>query len=196
MFFASTFRTRFSFALAAAAAIGATLAAAPARAQPAPTTIEILTPPAPQVVHVPVRSEAGPRRITDWESDEPIPAGYRPVLRARKGLVIAGATTFGATYLTSALAGAIAADSGTPRAAGMLIPVVGPLTLLGEGGFTGGFFLVMDTLAQAAGVTMFAVGMARQKPVLVRAQAAKIEFAPAPMSFGQGSAGFGLVGRF
>lgn len=203
MFFASKSSRRaaaFSVAFGAGASLG--VAAAPACAQEPPPVIAIVPQPVPapraQVYPLPVRPALGPRVITDWEDDEPIPLGYRPVNRVRKGLVIAGAITFGTVYLTTALGGAIAADSGGGgRAAGLLLPVVGPLAMLGgEAGVTGSFLLVLNTLAQAAGVTMFVVGVTKPKQVLVRSNVAKIEVTPVPMSFGPNSAGFGLTGRF
>jgi hypothetical protein len=151
-------------------------------------------------------AQSGPRRINDWEEGEPIPPGYHSVGRIRKGLVIGGAVTFGVTYLLSALVGAAVNDisvatGGTGRSAKLLlIPVFGPFTLLGSTiSATGQFGLVLDGLAQTAGVGMFIAGLAWPKMVLVRNDLAgnkKFELKPMPMRFGQNSGGFGVVGSF
>ena len=100
-------------------------------------------------------------------------------------------------YLTSALGGAIATDAGAPAGATLFVPVFGPFVAAGlQGSATGGFLLVLDGLAQAAGVTMFALGMARPKVTLRRDLAARLELAPVPLSFGPGSGGVGLRGTF
>src|SRR5688572_15787699 len=53
----------------------------------------------------------GPKRM-NYEEGQPIPPGYRVETRARRGLIIAGAVTFGVTYLLSAFAASIAVDGG------------------------------------------------------------------------------------
>lgn len=152
----------------------------------------------------------GPRR-TYWEEGDPVPRGYRAVPRMRTGLVIAGAVTFGVTYLTTALAGAAVNDislatGGTGRSAKLLlIPVFGPFTMLGSTiSATGQFFLVLDGLVQAAGVGMFATGLAWPRMVLVPSGRAdisgekappKLEISPVPMTVGSGN-GVGILGRF
>lgn len=174
-------------ACAGALALGAALATSPAAAQEPPPVFAV----SPRVVL------SGPPRLVDWEPGEPIPAGYHPITRKRTGLVVGGAVTFGATYLFTALGGAIASDTGSDRAALLMIPVVGPFAMVGDGsGATGSFGLVLNGLTQAAGVTMFALGFALPKTVLVRDDLAKVEVSPVPMSFGPQSGGVGLVGRF
>lgn len=180
--------------LAGAVALGASLAASPARAQEAPP---IVVAPQPTYVITPTVRLASPQRVLDWEDGEPIPAGYHSVKRKRKGLIIGGALTFGITYLLTALGGAIAADAGGGRGAVLMLPVFGPFGAMGkEAGATGSFLLVLDSLAQAAGITMFSLGMVKPKTTLVRDDLSKIEVRPAPMTFGANGAGFGLVGRF
>ncbi|APR76666.1 Hypothetical protein A7982_02013 [Minicystis rosea] len=152
-------------------------------------------PPPPMYYHVP--PSAGPRVISDWQEGEPIPAGYFPTKRMRTPLVIAGAVTFGTTYLCTALGGAIAADAGADHAASLLVPVAGPFIMLGSiRSATGGFALVLDGLAQTAGVAMLVAGIAMPKAVLVRKDIGKIEISPTPMQFGTHGGGFGFVGRF
>lgn len=178
-------------ALAVAITIGVALVASSASAQEPPPFV----PPAYAIPPSVVLS--GPARLTDWEEGEPIPRGYHPIRRKRTGLVVGGAVTFGTTYLLSALGGAIASDTGSDRAALLMIPVIGPFTMIGgDSGATGSFGLVLNGLTQAAGITMFAIGMAMPKTVLVRNDLAKVEVAPVPMTFGPQSGGVGLLGTF
>lgn len=196
--------------LAAAAAL--TLTSADASAQSGypspPPGFEPAVAPPPQGYYVPPSiAMSGPRQLNDWEPGEPIPPGYHPVTRIRKGLVIGGSVLFGTVYLISALTGAAVSDvctaSGSAscgRSAKLLfIPVVGPFTMLGNTtSALGNFALVLDGLAQAGGVAMLIAGIAAPKTVLVRNDLAKpkLEISPVPMSFGSNSAGFGFVGRF
>src|SRR5579864_5122083 len=62
------------------------------------------------VAVAPVTPAAGPRDITDWQEGEPIPAGYHPSQRMRKGPIIAGAVTLGVLYFISALIAAVSTD--------------------------------------------------------------------------------------
>jgi hypothetical protein len=208
-------------ALAVAAAL--TIAPTAAHAQPmppppppAPPGYEPMAPPpyaqpAQQGYYVPPSVAAsGPRRITDWEEGEPIPPGYHPVSRIRKGLVIGGAITFGTIYLTNVLTAAIASDtcnavggcSGTGNnLAALYVPVIGPFIQMGSThSATGNFFLVMDGLLQAGGVAMFVAGLAAPKVVLVRNDLAKappkLQITPIPLSFGKDGGGLGFVGAF
>ncbi len=121
-----------------------------------------------------------------------------------KGLVIGGAVTFGSTYLISALGAAALGGEGRV----MYIPIVGPFILAGRIDFShsgelsgvatffsgmGVVILFADGLAQAGGAAMLAVGLAREKKVLVRDSVAKstVRVVPMPIS---GGAGIGLVG--
>ena len=199
--------------MAITAAATLTLDAGEARAQsgapaPPPPGYEPQVAPQPQVLppgyYVPSSVVAsGPRRITDWEEGEPIPPGYHPVTRIRKGLVIGGAVTFGVTYLLTALTGAAISDIGKATGGGgrsaklLLIPIGGPFAVLSTGSTFGDFFCVFDGLVQAAGVGMFIAGLAAPKTVLVRNDLAKhFDIKPMPMTFGKNSAGFGFVGSF
>lgn len=198
-----------------ALAAALTLGAADARAQsgapaPPPPGFEPQIAPQPmppQGYYVPQSVAAsGPRRITDWEEGEPIPPGYHPVTRVRKGLIIGGAVTFGVVYLSNVLAAVIHSDAckslsctgGSWNA--LYAPIVGPFIQMGyTSSATGNFFLVLDGLVQAGGVAMLIAGIAAPKTVLVRndlALSKKFEIKPMPMSFGSGGAGFGFVGKF
>ncbi len=80
---------------------------------------------------------SGPRVIKDWQEGEPIPPGYHPSTRVRTGLVVGGATMFGASYLISVLIAAVGQDSCnylgcSNDAAPLFIPVVGPFVTMGN----------------------------------------------------------------
>jgi hypothetical protein len=140
----------------------------------------------------------GPRVIDDFDDGQAIPAGYHKATKIRTSLVIGGAVTFGSVYFVTGLSGAIASDvSGNHSDNLLLIPAIGPFCLLGQGfPATADFFLVLDGLAQVAGIAMFTVGIAMPRTVLIRNDLAKVTIMPKPMTFGQNSGGFGVVGSF
>jgi hypothetical protein len=173
----------------------------PPQGYAAPAPIYIMPPPQ--------QAPAGPRKITDWEDGEPIPAGYHKVSHVRVGLIVGGAVTFGVTYLLTALSGAIVADVGSIPATGcktacssakpLLIPLAGPWIVLPNvtnSTATGSFFLVIDGLVQAAGIGMIIGGIAAPKTDLVRDDTAKVEVLPTPIVFDNKGAGFGFKGTF
>jgi hypothetical protein len=145
----------------------------------------------------------GPR-VLDWEEGDPMRPGYHPETRIRKGMVIAGAVTFGVTYLTTALVGAVASDlanatnSSSSAILPLFIPAVGPFIAIGtlNANVTGGFFLALDGIAQSAGIALFIYGIASPKSVLVRNDVSKPFVMPVPMMVGGTSPGAGLVGKF
>jgi hypothetical protein len=156
------------------------------------------------------RHSYGPRR-TYWEPGDPVPRGYRAVPRIRTGLVVAGAVTFGVTYLTTALIGAAVSDVRTATGSFdrssklLMIPLFGPFTLLGSTvSATGQLGLVLDGLVQAAGIGMFVTGLVWPKLTLVPAgygenkvdAPPKLEITPMPMPMGVAGGGMGLVGKF
>jgi len=148
---------------------------------------------------------SGPRVITDWSEGEPIPPGYHEATRIRKGLVIGGAVLFGTTYLFTALgASIVAACSGENcySAGSLFVPGVGPFIQMAQpgNGAIGNFWLAVDGIAQLGGITMFVVGLAAPKSVLVRndlGSSSKKDFqlALSPI-VGPGQQGMGLVGTF
>ena len=134
-----------------------------------------------------------------------IPDGYHVGTRMNKGLVIGGAVTFGSMYLVSAV-GAAALGGSEGRV--MYIPIVGPFILAGRIDFghsgilsgvadfvsgLGVIGLIADGMAQAGGAAMLAVGLAREKKVLLRDSVAgtKVRVVPMPIS---GGGGIGIVG--
>lgn len=149
----------------------------------------------------------GPEEI-DYVEGMTIPPGYTRDTKIRKGLVIAGAVTFGTMWLLTAAVGAVwmdyenrednsLIDDGIePEEVGVLIiPVAGPFVAMGtlEPSVSGGMILALDGIAQAGGLAMFIIGLAAKKDVLIRT--GDVEMTVAPM-VGQGRGGLGLVGQF
>jgi hypothetical protein len=157
----------------------------------------------------------GPYVIEDWEEGDPIPDGYQPESRIRKGLVIGGAVTLGASWLVTVVITAAgqsiqAADDELVEAAGgdadadgrtaddwsvLYIPVAGPFvgvaTLDASGG--GLAVLLIDGVVQTGGLAMLIAGLAAQETRLVRIGDAEVRVAPVANA---GEASLGLVGRF
>jgi hypothetical protein len=130
-----------------------------------------------------------------FEEGQPIPPGYRVETRARRGLIVGGAVTFGALYLLSAFTASVAVDGGNSEEfAPLFIPVAGPFVTVGtaraEG--VGTFALVLDGIGQAGGVAMFIAGMATEEKFLLRNDQAKISVTP--MMVGESSFGLGIRG--
>ncbi len=144
---------------------------------------------------------SGPPIIKDWSEGDPVPPGYHPTTRMRKGLVVGGAVLFGVTYLLTALTAAVSADTsqGSNPLAALWVPGAGPFIQLFESGnsATGSLVLVLDGLCQAGGISMFAIGLAAPKTTLVRndlgSNTPHLTFAPI---VGPGRSGMGLVGTF
>lgn len=134
----------------------AVLAAAPAHAQEA----------APAAAQ-PVDTSKWPKFIpnADVAGRDLSQYGYVRKRKLNNGLIAAGASVFGATYLTSTFVGALATDiEGTNDAVWMFVPVVGPIGWAatdGGSGF-GNYILGVDALAQAAGITLLTIGLVGQ----------------------------------
>lgn len=139
---------------------------------------------------------SGPREIRSYREGDPVPPGYRPVERTRKGLVIGGSVLFGTLYFFSALAAAVDADHGKGDLAALWAPGVGPFIQMAQTeSATGKLFLAIDGLGQSAGLFMLIYGIASPKTVLVRNDLAKTEVRVAPMT-GRGTTGLALTGTF
>ncbi|WP_437661933.1 hypothetical protein [Sorangium sp. So ce1182] len=140
---------------------------------------------------------AGPK-VLPWREGQPVPPGYHPETRVRKGLVISGAIVFGTVYLFTALGGADAVYRGSSGYAPLFVPCAGPFLTLAttrqDSLETMG--LVLDGLVQITGAALLLPGLLVPRTVLVRDDVSKAFVLPAPMSFGPSSAGLGLVGRF
>jgi hypothetical protein len=118
------------------------------------------------------------------------------------GLVAGGAVLFGVTYLFSVLAASVAQDANSGQSnpdAALLVPAAGPFIQMFHGGNTAvaSYFLALDGLSQVGGITMFALGFAVPRFVLVRDELAssvpRLTLAPivAP-----DRSGLSLVGTF
>lgn len=142
---------------------------------------------------------SGPRLITDWEEGEPVPPGYHPSTRIRKGPVITGAILFGVFYLFSTLAAAGGADSnpgGSNPEAALWIPGIGPfIQMPGTSTALGTWLLAVDGAVQTAGLSLLIYGIASPKPVLVRNDLG-LRLTPRPMALGRNGGGLGWVGSF
>ena len=130
--------------------------------------------------------------LDDWEEGDPIPPGYRPDTRIRKGLVIGGAATMGGLWLISVVVGALAvsieeADDAVQSPGEintvtpedwypMFAPVVGPFITIATVDAAGGglAFLLIDGIGQAGGLAMLIAGLAAQETYL----------RPAPYGYG------------
>ena len=157
-----------------------------------PTRIQIVGP-------VSIENKKVPHAISDWREGEPIPAGYHPVERTRRGPIIAGAIVFGIFYFFSALAAAVQQDASNNNtsATWLYAPVVGPfVTTTQNNSATANVFLVLDGLAQATGATLLIWGLTSPQTLLVRDDMLGVHVAPRPMLLGRNGGGFGLVGSF
>jgi hypothetical protein len=147
-------------------------------------------------------SRPAPHTISDWEEGEPIPPGYHPVQRVRKGAVVGGAVTFGVFYLISVLIAAAGTDISNANhtsnsAAGLYVPVAGPfITMTQSSSAVGNVFLALDGVAQGAGAALLIYGIAAPRTVLVRNDYGRPLVMPQPMILGRNAGGLGIVGTF
>jgi len=167
----------------------------PAQQYPAPLSQTTQPSYVPQSVAM-----SGPREIRSYEAGDPIPPGYRPVERTRRGLIVGGAVLFGTLYFISALAAAIDADNGKGELAPLWVPGVGPfIQMFSTDSATGKLFLGIDGVGQSAGLFMLVYGLTARKTVLVRNDLAKGPEKPgvtvAPL-VGAGTSGLALRGTF
>jgi hypothetical protein len=135
-------------------------------------------PPPPGYYAYPAPPEQPPDELP-YEEGDPVPDGYQPVSRMRKGLVIAGSVVFGTTYLISVVTAAQVADveGDAEEVWPLFVPIAGPFIAMGttdawggaDDGSSGlGAVLLLDGLAQVAGAAMFIGGVASTKTVLKR----------------------------
>jgi hypothetical protein len=146
----------------------------------------------------------------DYIEGAEVPPGYIKVERVRKGLVIAGAVTFGVSWLVSATAGVALTDESNggdcayesysengyyysechdndenEGAIPLFIPLVGPFIAMGtmedvEG--PGRAALFLDGVVQVGGMAMLIAGVAAKQTVLVRSGNTTVSVAPGPGS--------------
>lgn len=133
---------------------------------------------------------SGPE-VMPYDEEQPIPPGYVPQERIRKGLVIPGAIIFGTVYFFTAVGGGLNIDSSRAPYGALLVPVAGPFIVAGTGNFVLGdltaMMFVFDGLLQAGGAAMLLSGIFAKKKVLVRqdmAQTVRPEVLVGPGSIG------------
>jgi hypothetical protein len=144
---------------------------------------------------------SGPAEIKNYNEGDPIPPGYKPVERVRRGAVIAGGSVFAGLYFLSALVAAGGADSseGSNPVAALWVPGVGPfIQMVSTDSAVANVFLAIDGVGQSLGLAMVIYGLTSPKTVLVRndlASADKPKIRAVPMT-GNGTTGMALVGTF
>jgi hypothetical protein len=134
-----------------------------------------------------------PPEELEYTEGAEIPPGYDIDTRARKGLVIAGAVTLGASWLLSSAAATLLIkkrevdeatsfgyrydgddDDETPPESALYIPLAGPWialrTMNDDLSPEGRAALVADGVVQAAGLAMLIGGLAARQKVLVRSE--------------------------
>jgi hypothetical protein len=152
---------------------------------------------APQPSGAPVYA---PEEISDFDDSAPVPYGYTKVSRARKGLIVAGAVTLGATYLATTFVAAVAddinkADGSNVDVTPLYVPVVGPYLEIGNtDSSVARFYLTVSGLGQTAGAIMLVYGLTSPRTVLVRNDQL-IVTSIAPL-IAPGASGLSVVGRF
>lgn len=141
--------------------------------------------------------------VIPHDEKAPIPPGYHPDTRIRKTLVIAGAVTFGATYLytlSQALNRDTSLDGGDDGVSPLVIPIVGPFVALGDTNSQGEHAgmapssLILSGLAQTVGVGLAVAGIVFPQKVLVRDATGKPALSVAPVLVGSGGMGVWLSG--
>lgn len=99
----------------------------------------------------------GRRLRAPFVEGAPLPPGGVVIERRRTGLIVSGAVMFGAPWISTLLAG-VAVEEGA-----VAIPVIGPLLYLGRGFRAADTMLVLDTLLQGTGLTLFILGMVMKR---------------------------------
>jgi len=120
---------------------------------------------------------SGPKRMP-YDEGDPVPAGYHVSTHTRSGLLISGGIVFGVFYGLTVIG---ASGSTDPDTRWLYMPVAGPVlygnTIHGDFAFIPRFFLWIDTIAQATGATLLAVGFV-PKTELVRNDLATVHVTP------------------
>ena len=140
---------------------------------------------------------SGPEEI-NAEEGRPVPMGYTPIQRTRKGLLIGGGVTLGVSYGYSVLIAALGEDlssDGRNEVAAMWIPVVGPFIQMAQTD-SAVFRLVLGGfgVAQTTGAILLYYGLTTKKTVYVRNDlVGSMQVTP---MVGDGTTGMVLSGRF
>lgn len=133
----------------------------------------------------------------DYIEGAEIPPGFRLDTQPRAGLAIGGFSMFAATYLPTIItAGFVIDNDRSAAAAPLFAPGIGPFFAIGtlQTGAGAGVLLVLDGLAQSAGLAMGIAAFASPRRVIVRSQYGSVHFAP--IATGGAIPGFGLAGDF
>lgn len=114
-----------------------------------------------------------PPSTLPFEEGQTIPSGYLLKTRSVRSLVITGSISFGISYLISILTGATVVSSNRNdgmKLTPMFAPVVGPFIAIGtaKADGAGTLWLVLDGLAQTAGLTMLIYGLKAEEKFLER----------------------------
>jgi hypothetical protein len=133
----------------------------------------------PQPYYYPPPMTVLPPPTLPYTEGEPVPQGYQLKTRPVRSMVIAGAITFGSTYLVSALTSAsliAASSSNNAGFAPLFAPIAGPFVTIGTAHATGAgiLWLVLDGLGQTAGATMLIYGLVAEEKYLQRTPVARL----------------------
>jgi hypothetical protein len=147
---------------------------------------------------------SGPEEIDDVEGRR-APAGYTPVKRTRKGMLIGGGITFGVSYGYAVLFAAAGSDeannnfdgtSSTNELGALWIPVAGPFIQLADTDSSiGKLALAGLGSAQVIGAVMLYYGLTTKKTVYVRNDLLG-SLQMTPMVGANGGNGMAVSGRF
>jgi hypothetical protein len=149
-----------------------------------------------------VVSSIGPDELP-YDEGRPVPQGYEPDTRMRKGLIIAGAITLMVPYLSSAAValrarrdaeeGLISEEEGNAMQA-LWVPIAGPFIAIGESERNSAREIapfIAAGVVQTAGAGMLLAGILAREKVLVKKQA--VVAAPIVSA---GTVGVGVSGSF
>jgi hypothetical protein len=122
----------------------------------------------------------------EYQANDPVPAGFHVEGHVRRGLAFAGGVVFTFTYAMPVLL----TLPGEHAPAEIAVPVLGPLLVLDEIDQSKLLWemiagaLIVDSLGQAAGITMLTVGFAAPKDTLVAdPPSLEVTLAPSPGGF-------------
>lgn len=143
----------------------------------------------------PRESEAQREAVANWEDGDPVPDGYRPVSKMRKGLVVGGAVMLGSLWLINSLVAAGLHKDENGRFDPLYVPIGGPFAAIvtTNSDSLGTFTLVLDGLVQTGGLAMLIAGIASKQTKLVKTTTALM---PVPFTPDNKTVGLGLVGSF
>jgi len=133
-----------------------------------------------------------------YDEDKKIPEGYELATRARKGMIIGGAVTFGGLWSISILTGTqLEKTSSNDDHISLYFPIVGPWVGLGilEPNTTEKVLLVVDGAGQVLGAALVAAGTFWEQSYLRRLPDADENDAPS-VSVAPAPGGIILYGQF